>query len=184
MDERNIATLEAILDKARSEGARVHGGDRLQLENYEDGRYISPAVIIENKGQTDRILEFEPFGPVLHVMGYASLEEAFSEANKWGFEKDGTVTSTGLTAGICTLDKEIEAEFLRKVKAGVRYVWRQITGLPETGAFGPLGNSYRHGGRAAGTLATYRQYLGAPVTIMYGPSYTATTGSNPRQPAI
>jgi aldehyde dehydrogenase (NAD+) len=179
MDERNIGKLKAILDNARADGSTVYGGDQLSINGFEGGRYISPAVIIERKGQNDRILEVEPFGPVLHVIGYSSVEEAFYEANRWGLEQDGAITQTGLTAGICTLDKETELAFLRHVRAGVRYVWRQITGLPETGAFGPLGNGYRHGGRAAGTVATYRQYLGAPVTVMHGPSYVSTVERMP-----
>jgi aldehyde dehydrogenase (NAD+) len=184
MDERNIGKLKAILDNARADGSKVYGGDQLSIDGFEDGRYISPAFIIETKGQSDRILEVEPFGPVLHVIGYSSIEEALHEANRWGLEQDGAVIQTGLTAGICTLDKETELAFLRHVKAGVRYVWRQITGLPETGAFGPLGNGYRHGGRAAGTVATYRQYLGAPVTVMHGPSYLSTVGRMPENPKL
>jgi aldehyde dehydrogenase (NAD+) len=184
MDERNIGKLKAILDNARADGSKVYGGDQLNINGYEGGRYISPAVVIETNGQSERILEVEPFGPVLHVIGYSSVEEAFHEANRWGLEQDGAITQTGLTAGICTLDKETEMAFLRLVKAGVRYVWRQITGLPETGAFGPLGNGYRHGGRAAGTLATYRQYLGAPVTVMHGPAYVSTVGRMPETPNL
>lgn len=184
MDERNIGKLKAILDNARADGSKVYGGDQLSIGGYEGGRYISPAIIIETKGQSDRILEVEPFGPVLHVIGYSSIEEALHEANRWGLEQDGAIAQTGLTAGICTLDKETELAFLRHVKAGVRYVWRQITGLPETGAFGPLGNGYRNGGRAAGTIATYRQYLGVPVTVMHGPSYLSTVGRMPENPNL
>ena len=95
-------------------------------------------------------------------------------ANQWGKDENGNIRKTGLTAGVFTLDEKIVKDFQNEVKAGVSYNWREITGLPVEGAFGPYGSRNQEGGRAAGVnpddadKSFVERYMGPKVTKMTG----------------
>ncbi len=86
----HLDRVQGYLDSARSEGASVHGGDRVEHES--GGAYMRPAVIT---GMTNdmRAAREEIFGPVLSVIEFDGLDEAIGIAND---------THYGLAASIWT----------------------------------------------------------------------------------
>lgn len=80
INERHYARLHALLDDARSKGAKVHevgvnpGNAGLRAHN------LAPTVVTGATGQM-RIMQEEIFGPVLPVIAYRELDEAIAYVN-------------------------------------------------------------------------------------------------------
>lgn len=109
INERQIKTMVAALDRARERGANViAGGTRLTDPAHARGCYLG-ATIVENAGAADEISVKELFGPVACLYRVAGFEEAIALANDSPY---------GLTACIHTRSLDRAAEFIRRVEAG------------------------------------------------------------------
>ncbi|MBB5987533.1 NAD-dependent succinate-semialdehyde dehydrogenase [Sphingobium lignivorans] len=75
---RRVDALEALVEDALAKGARLHiGGKR----RGEAGNFFPPTVLAEAP-VTSRIMNEEPFGPLLTVQPFETLESAITEANR------------------------------------------------------------------------------------------------------
>lgn len=177
MSADNTDKLEEYVKKAKEQGDEVYGAEKINAPGaYKGGSFMSPGFIVRK----DSKITDEPFGPITNIFPYKDVNAALEQANQWGKDEDGNIRKTGLTAGVFTLDESVEKDFQSKVKAGVSYKWREITGLPVEGAFGPYGNRNQEGGRAAGVKGEedanksfVQRYMGPKVTEVAGepPAY-------------
>lgn len=80
INERHFQRLHALLDDARSQGARVHEVGVNPADAAARPHHIAPTVVL---GATDqmRVMQEEIFGPVLPVIGYRDLDEAIAFVN-------------------------------------------------------------------------------------------------------
>lgn len=87
--ERGLARHRDLLADARARGATVEGGEDL------GGRYVAPALVTD-AGPGVRVVEEEPFTPLVTVMEAASVEDAIAEANRPDFGLVGYVVGRDL----------------------------------------------------------------------------------------
>ncbi|GAB5508078.1 MAG: aldehyde dehydrogenase family protein [Rhizobiaceae bacterium] len=141
--ERMLAALE----KAKAEGATVHGGKAVDAGVPEGGAYVEPAIV-EIPSQTE-IVRTETFAPILYVLGYETIEEAIDIQND---------VPQGLSSCIFTLNMR-EAEFFLShagSDCGIANVNIGPSGAEIGGAFG--GEKETGGGRESGSDA-WRGYM-------------------------
>jgi succinate-semialdehyde dehydrogenase/glutarate-semialdehyde dehydrogenase len=75
---RRVEALEALVEDAVARGARLHiGGKRL-----EGAGNFFPATVLAEAPITSRVMNEEPFGPLLTVQPFETMEEAITEANR------------------------------------------------------------------------------------------------------
>ncbi len=75
---RRIATMESLIGDAQACGARVVAGGK---RGASPGFYWEPTVLADVP-KTARIMNEEPFGPVMVVNSFETLDEAITEANR------------------------------------------------------------------------------------------------------
>ena len=161
IDEGAVAAMQSALDRARAEGGRVRGGERL------DGLYVRPALV-EMPGQTPITLA-ETFAPILYVMRYDSLDEAIAAHN---------AAPQGLASSIFTNDIREAETFLSAAGSDCGIVNVNIgpSGAEIGGAFG--GEKETGGGRESGSDA-WRSYMRrATNTINYSRELPLAQGIN------
>ena len=137
----------AALEKAKAEGATVHGGNAVDAGVPEGGAYVEPAIV-EMPSQTE-IVRTETFAPILYVLGYETIEEAIDIQND---------VPQGLSSCIFTLNMR-EAEFFLShagSDCGIANVNIGPSGAEIGGAFG--GEKETGGGRESGSDA-WRGYM-------------------------
>jgi len=80
INERHYARLQALLDDARSKGAKVREVGANASEAHRRIHNLAPTVVT---GATDemRIMQEEIFGPILAVIAYRELDEAMAYVN-------------------------------------------------------------------------------------------------------
>ena len=101
VDHASRDRMQAALEKARSEGGKVHGGRTVATGVPQGGAYVEPAIA-EMPQQTDTV-RTETFAPILYVMGYETLEEAIAIQND---------VPQGLSSCIFTLNMREAETFL------------------------------------------------------------------------
>jgi aldehyde dehydrogenase (NAD+) len=146
IDERAFERMQAALDRARQEGGRVHGGERL-AGLIGDGVYVLPAIV-EMPTQTAIVRE-ETFAPILYVMPYAQIDEAILLNNATPY----ALSSSIFTQDVC------EAEYFQSAlgsDCGIVNVNIGTSGAEIGGAFG--GNKATGGGRVAGS-DSWKNYM-------------------------
>ncbi len=131
--------MQAVLEQARAEGGRVHGG--AVIEGFA-GAYVAPALV-EMPGQTASVRQ-ETFAPILYVMGYDTLDEAIAMQND---------VPQGLSSCIFTLNMREAGGFLSSAGSdcGIANVNIGPSGAEIGGAFG--GEKETGGGRESGSDA-------------------------------
>ncbi len=142
VDAEARARMLAQLEKARSEGGNVHGGEAVKMGVPQGGAYITPALV-EMPAQTDTV-RTETFAPILYVMRYANLEEAIEMQND---------VPQGLSSCIFTMNLREAETFLSASGSdcGIANVNIGPSGAEIGGAFG--GEKETGGGRESGSDA-------------------------------
>ena len=142
IDARAFEGMEAALEQARSDGGTVHGGGRVQMEQFPNAYYVNPAIV-EMPAQTD-IVRQETFAPILYTMKYRALPEAIKLHN---------AVPQGLSSCIFSTDVRETEEFLSAVGSdcGIANVNIGPSGAEIGGAFG--GEKDTGGGRESGSDA-------------------------------
>jgi aldehyde dehydrogenase (NAD+) len=140
VDESQLAQDRHYIDQARDEGARIVGGDLVQVGTT--GHYLSPALAVGTK-VSDTINREEVFGPVMSVIRAADYAQALEFAN---------ASTMNLSAGICTRDLAEASHFKRNSKAGMVMVNLPTAGVDFHVPFGGRGES-SYGPREQGTGA-------------------------------
>ncbi|HEX8263371.1 MAG TPA: aldehyde dehydrogenase family protein [Allosphingosinicella sp.] len=161
IDEAAVAAMERALQRARAEGGRAFGGERIE------GGYVRPAIV-EMPRQTAITLT-ETFAPILYVMRYSGLDEAIAAHNE---------APQGLASSIFTNDIREAETFLSAAGSDCGIVNVNIgpSGAEIGGAFG--GEKETGGGRESGSDA-WRNYMRrATNTINYSRELPLAQGIN------
>ncbi|WP_127900627.1 aldehyde dehydrogenase family protein [Solirhodobacter olei] len=148
--------MTAALDRARADGATVHGGRPVTSGVPEGGAYVEPALA-EMPGQTEVVCE-ETFAPILYTIGYETLEEAIALQN---------AVPQGLSSCIFTLNLREAEAFLSSAGSdcGIANVNIGPSGAEIGGAFG--GEKETGGGRESGSDAWKGYMRRATNTVNY-----------------
>ncbi|WP_050425080.1 aldehyde dehydrogenase family protein [Bradyrhizobium tropiciagri] len=102
---RRIEAMQRLTKDAVARGAKVEtGGKRLDRPGF----YWAP-TILTNVHPESRVLHEEPFGPILTVAPFATIEEAIEEAN---------ATEYGLASYIFSESREIQRRMVQDLSTG------------------------------------------------------------------
>jgi aldehyde dehydrogenase (NAD+) len=147
IDKGAFEAMRASLKEARSEGAKITGGERLAEYLWPDAYYVRPAIV-EVAHQTE-LVGRETFAPILYVMRYRELDEAIDEHN---------AVRQGLASSIFTNDLREAELFMSSTGSDCGIVNVNIgpSGAEIGGAFG--GEKETGGGREAGSDA-WKAYM-------------------------
>jgi acyl-CoA reductase-like NAD-dependent aldehyde dehydrogenase len=98
-----------ILEETKKGGARILcGGHALDRPGY----FIAPTIVADIEEGT-RLVDEEPFGPVLPVIKYRDIEDAIRRAND---------TRYGLSGSVWTNDLAKGADVAARLEVGTAYV--------------------------------------------------------------
>jgi aldehyde dehydrogenase (NAD+) len=157
IDSASYQQMQHALERARSEGGAITGGERVLLDVYPDAYYVRPAIV-EMPSQSAVVLE-ETFAPILYVLAYREWGDAIALHN---------AAEQGLASCVFTTDLRDAERFLSPAGSdcGIANVNIGPSGAEIGGAFG--GEKATGGGREAGSDA-WRSYMRRQTsTINYG----------------
>jgi aldehyde dehydrogenase (NAD+) len=156
IDNAALERMRSALDVARAEGARVHGGERVQVTGGGNGAYVRPALA-EMKAQTPLVCS-ETFAPLLYVLRYETLADAIVLNN---------AVPQGLSSSIFTNDVREAETFVSASGSdcGIANVNIGPSGAEIGGAFG--GEKETGGGRESGSDAWKAYMRRATNTVNY-----------------
>ena len=167
IDSDSVEAMQAAIAEAKSAGAKVYGGQSLEVTGFESGCYVQPAII-ESETQLD-IACTETFAPITYVVPYSDLTEAI--------ELNNTVPQ-GLSSSIFTTDVR-EAELFTSAvgsDCGIANVNIGPSGAEIGGAFG--GEKETGGGRESGS-DSWRAYMRRQtITVNYSSELPLAQGVN------
>jgi aldehyde dehydrogenase (NAD+) len=149
---------QAALERARSDGGTVSGGERTLADEHPDAFYVHPALV-RMPGQTAIVRE-ETFAPILYALTYGDLEEAIAIHND---------VPQGLSSCIFTTDLREAERFLSAVGSdcGIANVNIGPSGAEIGGAFG--GEKDTGGGRESGS-DSWKAYMRRQTATINGSS--------------
>ena len=149
---------QAALERARSDGGTVSGGERVLADEHPDAFYVRPALV-RMPAQTEVVRE-ETFAPILYALTYRDLDEAVALHND---------VPQGLSSCIFTTDLREAERFLAAAGSdcGIANVNIGPSGAEIGGAFG--GEKDTGGGRESGSDA-WRAYMRRQTATINGSS--------------
>ncbi|MCG7344823.1 aldehyde dehydrogenase family protein [Sporosarcina sp. ACRSL] len=112
INKKQYEQILSILDTADQQAKIVVGGQPVEVEGYENGFYISPAII-EASSHNSSFVQEEIFGPVLSVIRFNDVEEAIELAND---------TEYGLVAGVWTKDIDRAHYVAARIESGQVFI--------------------------------------------------------------
>jgi aldehyde dehydrogenase (NAD+) len=143
VSENQRNTTVQYVEIGKNEGAElVHGGNIATGTGLENGWFHEP-TIFNNVEQDMRIAQEEIFGPVLSLIPFEELDDAFDIVNGVQY---------GLSAAIFTQDVNNAFRAMRDIYTGILYVNAGTTGAEIHLPFGgtkATGNGHREAGTAA-----------------------------------
>ncbi len=134
-NSRRIPALEALIDDAVAQGARLLTGGR-RIGN--EGWFFAPTVL-GDVPPSARIMNEEPFGPVAIVNRFTALGDAIAEANRLPFAL-AAFAFTRDTATATQLGTEVEAGMVSINHLGLALPEVPFGGMKESG-YGTEGGS-------------------------------------------
>ena len=152
ISERSYEAMTAALDRARSDGGTVVGGERVDVTGK--GVYVSPALV--RMPRQSEVVREETFAPILYVLEYDDLGDAIALHND---------VPQGLSSSIFTLDRREAELFLARSDCGIANVDIGTSGAEIGGAFG--GEKHTGGGRESGSDSWKAYMRRATNTINY-----------------
>jgi aldehyde dehydrogenase (NAD+) len=140
IDELAFKRMVGALDRSRSDGARISGGERVRMRGCSGGFYVRPAIV-ELPKQT-AVMREETFAPILYCVRYRNFDQAIAMHNE---------VRQGLSSCIFTRDVREAERFLSAVGSdcGLANVNIGPSGAEIGGAFG--GEKETGGGRESGS---------------------------------
>jgi aldehyde dehydrogenase (NAD+) len=148
IDRDAIENVQRSIGKVREQGGEVlHGGDKLDGENYSGGCYMTPCLAHVSPDM--EIVQHETFGPLLYLMAYRDFDEALAIHNG---------VSQGLSSAIFTNDVREAEKFISALGSdcGIANVNTGTSGAEIGGAFG--GEKDTGGGRESGS-DSWKNYM-------------------------
>jgi len=157
IDQRSFEAMQSRLAEARAAGAKVTGGERVNVSGCAGGWYVRPALV--EVARQEEWVKQETFAPILYVMRYRNLEEAIALQNG---------VPQGLASSIFTTDLREAERFLSAEGSdcGIANVNIGPSGAEIGGAFG--GEKETGGGRESGSDAWKLYMRRATNTVNYG----------------
>ncbi len=148
--------MQSALERARAEGGKVEGGERVLADRHPDAFYVRPALV-DMPGQSD-VVRHETFAPILYVLPYREFDEALALHND---------VPQGLSSCIFSNDVRETEKFLSASGSdcGIANVNIGPSGAEIGGAFG--GEKETGGGRESGSDAWKAYMRRATNTINY-----------------
>ncbi|SFG85955.1 NAD-dependent succinate-semialdehyde dehydrogenase [Pseudomonas sp. NFACC45] len=141
-NERQIKRLQDLIDDSLAEGASLlTGGSRMD----RPGNYFQPTVLA-NVPASARLMQEEPFGPVIPVNTFDDLDTVIELANALPY---------GLAAYGFSEDRQECAKLIEGLEAGMISINHYGLGMPET----PFGGIKESGYGSEGGMETYDNYL-------------------------
>lgn len=98
--------VSSLFDDIEKSGQKVAIGGK--IDKNSGGYYITP-TIIDNPDENSRIVQEEPFGPILPILKWSTEEEVIERANS---------TEMGLGASVWTSSVEEAERISRQLEAG------------------------------------------------------------------
>lgn len=157
IDKKSYNAMQAALKKAKTQGGRVTGGERVLEKEFPNAYYVTPAIVEMPKQSA--VVKTETFAPILYVMKYKTLDEAIAMHND---------VPQGLSSCIFTNDVRESEYFISAAGAdcGITNVNLGTSGAEVGGAFG--GEKETGGGRESGS-DSWKSYMRRSTnTINYG----------------
>ncbi len=149
IDDRAVATMQALVGDAVERGARVLTGGKAP---ERDGFFYEPTVIVDVQPGSE-ILREEIFGPVLAITTFATEDEAVARANE---------TEYGLVGYVFTQDLARGQRMIDRVDTGMMGL---NTGLVSNAA-APFGGVKQSGLGREGGLEGIHEYLSTKYTLI------------------
>ncbi|AOW17204.1 2-hydroxymuconic semialdehyde dehydrogenase [Polaribacter vadi] len=113
VSKQHLEKVKSYIDLAAQENTEIlFGGNRVVVENSENGYYLQP-TIIEVKDNKCRLNQEEIFGPVVTIMSFKTDEEALTLAND---------TKYGLSATLWTNNLNRTMQFAKQLHTGIVWV--------------------------------------------------------------
>lgn len=165
IDRQSYDAMQAALKKAKQQGGKVFGGERVLAREYPNAYYVTPAIV-EMPKQTDAV-KHETFAPIMYVMKYSKIEEAIDMQNG---------VPQGLSSCIFTNDIR-EAELFTSARGsdcGIANVNLGTSGAEIGGAFG--GEKETGGGRESGSDSWKAYMRRSTNTVNYGSALPLAQG--------
>ena len=125
--ERRVEVMNDFINDAVENGANIEiGGNRLNLA----GSFFSPTILTDVSDNA-KIINEEPFGPLLPIDTFNSVDEVVDRANRLDF---------GLASYAFTNDPKIVSSLKSEIQAGLLAVNSTVVSTPET-PFGGIKHS-------------------------------------------
>ena len=115
-----IAKAQELVDDARAHGASILTGG-CRSSKFDKGFYYEPTVL-GNVDKSMRILNEEPFAPVMPLLSFGSLEEVIAAANN---------TPYGLAAYVFTNDLTTATRMAEGLEAGIIGINDPVPATPQ-----------------------------------------------------
>lgn len=110
---QHLNTVSAMVQKSLAAGARCRtGGEVLTQGELAEGHFYAPTVL-DSMTVDNLAWQEEIFGPVISVMTYQSLDEAFELLNN---------TEFGLTSALFSSDIQVINRFMAQSQAGMLHI--------------------------------------------------------------
>jgi phenylacetaldehyde dehydrogenase len=108
VSQEQFDRVTGYISSGRSDGATIHGGDRVGDRGY----FVQPTILTDTRADM-RAVQEEIFGPVLAAAPFDSEEQIFSVANR---------TNYGLGAGVFSRDIAKAMRTAQRLRAGTVWV--------------------------------------------------------------
>src|SRR5579885_865918 len=142
LEPRGLDKAAGLIDDATRRGAKVLTGGK-RSERFPRGYFFEPTVLA-GLSQDSKILNEEPFAPVMPVLDFSKLDEVIAAANN---------TRYGLAAYIFTNDLSVAWRMAEGVEAGIIGINEPVPAVPQAPFGGMkesgLGRELGHGGLEA-----------------------------------
>ncbi|MEJ8799396.1 NAD-dependent succinate-semialdehyde dehydrogenase [Trinickia caryophylli] len=133
--ERRVSAIEAFAADARAKGAHIAaGGMRLP----GPGHYFAPTVILD-PAHDSRLMNEEPFGPIVGIVPFDDLDGALTEANRLPFGLASYAFTTS-TRNAHRISRELEAGMVNINHFGMAPAEIPFGGIKDSG-FGSEGGT-------------------------------------------
>jgi aldehyde dehydrogenase (NAD+) len=140
INENSVQKVERYVDIGQSEGADLLcGGRRPEDDDLSKGFFFEPTIFTRVQPGM-RLEQEEIFGPVLSVVRFRSVDEAFAVNNDVKY---------GLSSSVYTRDVNIAMRAMNELDTGITYINAPTIGAEAHLPFGGVkqtGNGHREGG--------------------------------------